>query len=252
MERADRAAVATFHVPGAWGPGDVVVLDDAAAHHVAVKRLRDGDPVRLTSGDGRRALGQLAQVTRRAASVRLEDEGVELVAPLPAVILLAPVGDRERMLMLAEKAAELGVTEWRPVVYRRSRSVTPRGEGAAFRARVRLRMIAALEQSGGAWLPRLHDELPPGEARAAVDAAGVGTHLLLDAAGAPLAHLLATARAPLAIALGPEGGLEPDERAGFVDAGWRPASLGPNILRFETAAIGALAVARAHLNNPAA
>lgn len=46
------------------------------------------------------------------------------------------------------------------------------------------------------------------------------------------------------LSLGPEGGLDPDERDAFLQAGWRPASLGPNVLRFETAALAALAIVR--------
>jgi 16S rRNA (uracil1498-N3)-methyltransferase len=52
---------------------------------------------------------------------------------------------------------------------------------------------------------------------------------------------------PVRIALGPEGGLEESERAQFIRAGWRPVSLGDNVLRFETAGIAALAIVRSHL-----
>jgi 16S rRNA (uracil1498-N3)-methyltransferase len=243
VERADRAPVGTFHAPGAWS--DVVELDDAAAHHAQVKRLREGDVVRLTSGDGRRAGGTLTTVAKRRLVVTLDGRGVERVpAPVP-IALLAPVGDRERMLLLAEKCVELGLSAWHPVVYRRSRSVSPRGEGEQFREKLRLRMISALEQSGGAWLPALHAECAPEEARAAV-AGSAG--LVLDGEGAPVAALLASLAAPCAIAVGPEGGLEDDERAGFLAAQWRLASLGPNVLRFETAGIAALALLRIHLS----
>jgi 16S rRNA (uracil1498-N3)-methyltransferase len=71
-----------------------------------------------------------------------------------------------------------------------------------------------------------------------------GPGLVLDAAGPPLATLAGSLRAPIAIALGPEGGLEAEELARFRDAGWRAASLGANVLRFETAGIAALALVR--------
>ena len=238
VERADRAPVGTFYAPGAWGA--TVELDEAAAHHAAVKRLQAGDPVRLTSGDGRRARGVIETMGKKRLTVALEVSSVEQVPALPYVELWAPVGDRERMLFLAEKAVELGVSAWRPVVYRRSRSVTPRGEGEGFRDKVRLRMIGALEQSGGAWLPSLHPDVSLDEALR--DAAAPG--LVLDAAGPPLAKLASALRAPVAIALGPEGGLEAEELARFRDAGWRTASLGANVLRFETAGIAALALVR--------
>jgi 16S rRNA (uracil1498-N3)-methyltransferase len=52
---------------------------------------------------------------------------------------------------------------------------------------------------------------------------------------------------PVSIALGPEGGLEEDERARLITAGWRPVSIAANVLRFETAGIAALAILRSHL-----
>jgi 16S rRNA (uracil1498-N3)-methyltransferase len=59
-----------------------------------------------------------------------------------------------------------------------------------------------------------------------------------------------TVHAPVALALGPEGGLEPDERAAFADAGWRTASLGENVLRFETAGIAGVTLVRSLLKHP--
>ena len=178
VERADRAPVATFHAPGDWGAE--VALDEAAAHHASVKRLAVGDAVRLTSGDGRRALGTIAALAKRRLAIAVDAGSVETV-PAPAhVELWAPVGDRERMLLLAEKAVELGASVWRPIVYRRSKSVSPRGEGEAFREKVGARMIGALEQCGSAWLPVMHDEV---SAEVALEAAR-GTGVLLDVAGA--------------------------------------------------------------------
>lgn len=259
VERADRAPVATFHAPGHWGAR--VELDEAAAHHAGVKRLQSGDAVRLSSGDGRRANGTIAELAKRRLSVAVDAGSIERVPAPSRVELWAPVGDRDRMLLLAEKVVELGASAWRPVVYHRSRSVSPRGEGEAFREKVRLRMTSALEQSGSAWLPAMHDEVPlevalrawgevAGEAHGAELGAGLGAGhgvlhgVLLDLTGAPLLALRESLTAPIAIALGPEGGLEPAELALFDVAGWRTASLGANVLRFETAGIAALALVR--------
>jgi 16S rRNA (uracil1498-N3)-methyltransferase len=239
VERADRAPVATFFAPGPWGAE--VALDEAAAHHAGVKRLQLGDPVRLTSGDGRRARGLISELAKRRLQVAIDVDSIEHVPAPPRIELWAPVGDRERMLLLAEKAVELGASAWRPVTFSRSRSVTPRGEGDAFREKVRLRMQNALEQCGGAWLPEAFPEMA---LEPALRQAGPVHGLLLDAAGVPLPSLRETIRAPVAITLGPEGGLELDERERLLAAGWRAASLGANVLRFETAGIAALAMVR--------
>lgn len=242
MDSPNRASVATFYAPGAWSTR--VELEESAAHHATVKRLAVGDPVRLTSGDGRRIHGTIVELGKRRLVVECDVASIDVSPPQPRVELWAPVGDRDRMLLLAEKAVELGVSAWRSVVYKRSRSVTPRGEGDAFREKLRLRMIAALEQSGGAWLSEL---LVEAEAPVVIPTWTEGHAILLDPGGQPLREVLAESHTPLVLALGPEGGLDPSERAAFAESGWRTASLGDNILRFETAGIAGLALARALL-----
>lgn len=244
MERADRAPVSTFYAPGAWS--DRVELGEGAAHHASVKRLTVGDVVRLSSGDGRRAPGEIAELSKRGVVIATDGASVESVPELPRVDLWAPVGDRERMLMLAEKAVELGASSWTPIIYRRSRSVTPRGEGAAFQQKVRLRQISALEQCGSAWLPELRAEASLSDALASDAALVSGRRLLLDADGESLSAIASLLEAPIRIALGPEGGVEEAEREQFIRAGWRTVSLGSNVLRFETAGIAALAIVRSH------
>ena len=235
-----RTVVATFYAPGEWP--ERVVLDESASHHATVKRLAVGDSVRLTSGDGRRVHGSIAVLGKGRLEVDCEHASLERVPAPPHVVLWAPVGDRDRMLLLAEKAVELGASSWRSIVYRRSRNVTPRGEGDAFREKLRRRMVAALEQAGAAWLPTIE---PEAEALGAI-ASGVHGHaIVLDTFGAPIVDVLAEVHEPLVIACGPEGGFEPAERAAFDDRGWRAASVGPNVLRFETAGIAGLVLARA-------
>ena len=244
MDGTGRAAVATFYAPGDWR--DRVSLDEGAAHHATVKRLAVGDPVRLTSGDGRRIHGAIALLAKRQLEVECDHASLEIVPPPLHVTLWAPVGDRDRMLMLAEKAVELGASAWRSVAYRRSRSVTPRGEGPAFLDKLRLRMIAALEQCAGAWLPLIEPEV---DAESELAEAVAGHAVLLDGLGQPIVDVLRDVHAPLVLACGPEGGLEPGERELFADNGWRAASLGRNVLRFETAGIAGLTLARALLRS---
>ncbi|MFL5618401.1 MAG: RsmE family RNA methyltransferase [Gemmatimonadaceae bacterium] len=242
MDGAHRPVVATFYAPGEWPLR--VVLDAGASRHASVKRLAVGDPVRLTSGDGRRVHGEIAVLARERLEVDCDHASLELVPAPPHVALWAPVGDRDRMLLLAEKAVELGASSWRSMVYRRSRSVAPRGEGAAFRDRLRARVIAALEQSGGAWLPTIEPESNSLDAIAS----GIQGHaILLDSFGTPIVDVMREVHEPVVMACGPEGGLEPAEREAFADKGWRAASLGPNVLRFETAGIAGLTLARALL-----
>lgn len=238
MERGGGAAVSTYFAEGSVSIDGVVALPEGAAHHVRVKRQVVGDRVHVTDGAGHLASGTIARIARSVVEVRLDH--VRRVPPPAPLVLFAPVGDRDRMLWLAEKAAELAITCWQPVVFHRSRSVSPRGEGSAFAAKVRARMVSALEQSGGAWLPEIRPELDVAEA---ARAATPGARYLLDARGRRFD--VAPAAGGAAVMLGPEGGLEPAERALLIDAGWRPSALATTILRFETAGIAAVALVRA-------
>jgi 16S rRNA (uracil1498-N3)-methyltransferase len=236
-----RPIVAQFWVASRVAAGDTVPLDRDAAHHVRVLRLVEGDRVGLTDGRGQIAAGTLTTIARSSVLVRVDDVAA---VPRPHPIhLLVPVADRERLLWLAEKCVELQAASWRPVHWHRSASVSTRGAGPAFTTRLVARMQGALTQSRGAWLAELHD------AADIVDAlrhAPPGTRVVLDPGGAPLfAVVRGHVAEAVTIAIGPEGGFEDAELAQLEAAGFVRASLGETILRFETAAVAALAIVRA-------
>jgi 16S rRNA (uracil1498-N3)-methyltransferase len=215
-----------------------VSLGESVARHLRARRLGTGVTIALVDGAGRRATAMVVREARDSVTAEISE--VQETPHLPEVHLMVPVADRDRMLWLAEKGAELGVTSWRPVMWRRSRSVQPRGEGPMFSAKVRARMIAALEQSGGAYLPQIYPDATLPRALNAVPAPG--TRLLLDPTAPPVFGVPVTA--PVTLALGPEGGLEEAEKSELRDAGFIPVSLGPGILRFETAGAAGVAIAR--------
>lgn len=237
VERATQSSVATFFALDELVAGRTATLGESEAHHARVRRLGVGETVQLLDGAGHVAGGVLIKLSKTQAVVQVDT--VDHAEPLPEVHLMVPIADRDRMLWLAEKATELGVSSWRPALWRRSRSVSPRGEGVSFRTKVRARMTSALTQSQGAWLPTLH---PDATLDRAVAAAPSGARFLLDATGEPL--LAQPISGPVTIAVGPEGGVEAEERDGLVAAGFIPVSLGPTILRFETAALAALVIVR--------
>ena len=240
MERTDNAAV-TFFSNDEFVSGVPITLGDDAAQHARVLRIGTGERVELRDGRGSAARGILARVAKRSLTVDVLE--IWTVSDLPAVHMLVPIADRDRMLYLAEKCTELAATSWRPVIWRRSRSVGPAGDGPAFQSRLKGRMIAALTQSGGGWLPEIHPSAPVSRA---IAAAPEGTRILLD--GSANAKLIAIDLvAPVSIALGPEGGLDDRERQEMIDGGFTPASLVGGTLRFETAGIAALALARSML-----
>ena len=241
MERDHRPGVAHFYSSQPLLSPGALVLGEDAAHHARVRRLAVGAPVTVRDGSGTTASGTLVRMAKQHLELHIESP--RCPSPLPPVHLLVPVADKERMLLLAEKATELGVTTWRPVLWRRSKSVAGRGEGPMFAQKVEARMIGALLQSEGAWLPQRFTESNPERALAALPSDG--TRLLLDPLGDPIGA--AALAGPVVIAVGPEGGFEPDETDRLLEAGFRRVALAGGILRMETAAIVALGVVRAHL-----
>ncbi|MDA1081619.1 MAG: RsmE family RNA methyltransferase [Gemmatimonadetes bacterium] len=245
----------TFFSAEPFAAGQQVTLGEDAAHHMRVRRLTVGTPVALLDGQGTRGEGVLIRLAKRNATVDVASALTE-AAPRP-VHLILPVADKERMLWLAEKTAELGAASWRPVQFRRSRSVASRGEGPMFTQKVAARMTGAIEQSGSTWRPTI---FPEATVERAIAAAPDGVRIVLDGGGTPLAtmDLRATvgggyaptenddafAMHPVVIVVGPEGGIEQDELDAFVAAGFKSASIGKSVLRFETAAVAALGIVK--------
>jgi 16S rRNA (uracil1498-N3)-methyltransferase len=236
----DAQAAPRFLVAEEFAPGATVTLGEEAVRHMRVLRLGLGASVLLLDGAGRRAFGTIRTTAKRNATVEIES--VDDVLPLSPVHLLVPIADRDRMLTLAEKAAEFAITSWRPVLWKRSRSVVPRGEGSGFQRKVQARMESALEQSGGAWLPTTY---PDSTLERVVASLPEGARFVLDPEGVPAASVAGTWSGGVTFALGPEGGLEPSEREALIADGFTPLSLGRSVLRFETAGIAAIALARA-------
>lgn len=246
MDGGDREDLATFFCADeTLQVGATISLGEAVARHMRARRLTAGSRVAVVDGIGHRAQGSITKLGSTGANIEISE--VMAYLPPPTVHLLVPIADRDRMLWLGEKATELGATSWRPVLWRRSRSVKPRGEGMMFQGRLRARMVNALEQSGGAWLPQLHPDAPLDRALAALPS---GMRLVLDPMATNSIASLTSIAAPVTIAVGPEGGLEASEVAALVAAHFQPVRLGGNILRFETAAIAALAIVRSLLDAP--
>jgi 16S rRNA (uracil1498-N3)-methyltransferase len=240
----------TFVTSESFSAGKQVTLGEEEAHHIRVRRLDVGAHVALLDGQGLRGTGTLVRIAKRNATVEVHEATQE--SPRRDIHLILPIADKDRMLWLAEKACELGVASWRPVQFRRSRSVAARGEGPMFTQKIAARMRSAMEQSGNAWLPAIY---PDANVERAIAAVPVGKRFVLDGAGASLgAQQLNEAQAhsedaipePISLVVGPEGGIEDDEMAKFVEAGFVKASVGKTILRFETAAIAALGAILSH------
>jgi 16S rRNA (uracil1498-N3)-methyltransferase len=195
-----------------------------------------GQRVRLLDGAGVVALGT-AHEDNDGWAVSVESL---TAVPLPdELIVAAGAGDRERFSWLVEKATELGATRIIPVETERSVSVAGRVRPEHLE-RLQRRSLEALKQSGGAWAPRVD---PPTSLDDVLEAGRDCTRWLASASDEHVPETFT--RGPLAVLVGPEGGLTARERDRALHAGWQPVRLAPAMLRFETAALAALALAAA-------
>ena len=228
--------------------GDRAVLLGRNAQHLArVLRARAGQEFEISTGDEVR-LGRVLQVGEDRVEFSLGDvvsqsEGVR-------VSLVLAVFKFDRMEWAIEKATELGATEIIPVIARRSEVHLAKAAG---KRAERWRRIAheAAQQSRRIAPPKIHDPL----ALKAVLPLHCDLRIVLaeKERGSMLKQILArnldlaTRNSQLAFAAGPEGGWTDDELSAFEAAGWTSASLGPSILRAETAAVAGLAIAMSEL-----
>jgi 16S rRNA (uracil1498-N3)-methyltransferase len=233
-----------FHVPSA-APGARVELPEHTAHHAReVLRLRGGASVRVFDGGGAEFEAVLDEVSRRTVSARLSHPvAPRPESPLRLVLAVSPLkGDR--MELVVQKATELGVTEiWPVVTFRTDAAARPALHGSRDERWQRVASGAA-EQSGRAVVPHV----PPTATLEGLLARPFGGArvALLETSGPPaLTSLPVDPSVPLLLLVGPAGGFEPAEADALRAAGFAAASLGPRILRAETAAVAAVAIAQA-------
>lgn len=226
--------------------GRAALTGEHASHLARVLRAVPGQEFDIvTKADGRAVvrLGRISSVTDQRVEFELEEE-LPVQGEGPHVTLLLAVFKFDRMEWAIEKAVELGVACIVPIIARRTEKHLA---AAAEKRSERWRRIGheAAEQSRRNSLPEI---LNPVKAQAAIKSnAGVGIVLAETERGRSLKQVLdqLPPGSPLSLAIGPEGGWTADEIKHFADSGWHAASLGPTILRAETAAIAALAVVMA-------
>ena len=227
-----------------WDEATATIVGPQAEHMARVLRAQPGTEADVVAG------GHVFHAT--VAAVTAQEVRFNLIAELAAdpalpVTLVMAIYKFDRMEWAIEKATELGVAAIAPVIARRTEKHL--GEAAEKRAERWRRIVhEASQQSRRSDVPIIFD---PGPIAKRVRATSEATRIVLaeQERTTTLSHALEEAVAAaenemptLEIAIGPEGGWAPEEEALFDANGWRAVSLGPRILRAETAAIAALAV----------
>jgi len=218
-----------FWVAGCEEGREVELPASESRHAARSLRLDAGATVVLFDGAGREWDGTVSRREAGRILVRVGTSRSVRAAASYSIAVALPKGARADWMV--EKLAELGVAEILPVRFRRSS--VPLTE--ARRARMERLALAAAKQSGRATLPVIGGEL---DVEGLLGRVGPLTRLALPAADRPLTRALPATL----VVIGPEGGLTPDEERLLASAGAVPVSLGPHVLRIETAALAAAAV----------
>ena len=221
--------------------------ESAAAHLVRVLRLGVGDACVLFNGDGHDYDARIVAVGKRGGEVEIiAARAVDNESPL-RIVLVQGIARGEKMDWILQKATELGIAGIVPVSSERS-EVRLDAERASKRlAHWRGIVASACGQSGRGVLPPVAAPQPLADALAGADLPAA--RFLLDPeAAASIASMPAPGDACV-LAVGPEGGWSPRDRAQLEGAGFAGLRLGPRILRTETAGIAALAALQARFGD---
>jgi len=235
-------SLSRFHLPAAeWQPDQLTLTGDEAAHCARVLRKDVGDLIEIFDGEGRVATVTITSLSKSAVTAKIgslgrhEARGHEIHL-LPAMIKAEPF---EWML---EKATELGAASVMPVITART-VVHLSGEHLEKKLHKWQRhMIESAKQCHTPWIPGLHKPRALAEALASLPAESTRLMPALSEHSRRLHEISFSAARPIFILIGPEGDFTPEEEAVAQQAAFQPVTLGPLILRAETAAIATLAM----------
>jgi 16S rRNA (uracil1498-N3)-methyltransferase len=236
-----------IHVPGPIEAGCECTLGASQSHHLSgVLRLKPGDALVLFDGAGAEYAAKVLRAGKRGVTVAVGERRI-VSRESPLVVTLAQaVSSGERMDYTIQKAVELGVVAIQPLAASRSivrLSAERAGRRAAHWQAV---VVAACEQCGRNHVPSVAAVLPLDRWLAQPPGAGDGVRrLLLTPRADTRLRDLEPPRHSVILLAGPEGGYTQEEEAAACRRGFVPISLGPRVLRTETAAVAALAALQA-------
>jgi 16S rRNA (uracil1498-N3)-methyltransferase len=218
---------------------DLCELAGTEFHHLAhVMRGSPGDRLIVFDGQGTEADAEIVKLTKAAASLRLAERRCESPPTPRQIVLATAVPKADRFRWLVEKATELGVDRLIPLQTARS-IVAP---GAVKLDKMRQTVIEACKQSGRNRLMQV-DSLTPWREFVMVPTPNACT-FVADPAGLPIsdAYESSSGDGLVRLVVGPEGGFSETELHEATEAGARLVTLGPRILRIETAALALAAL----------
>ena len=220
--------------------GPFLLPADPSHHLLKVLRARPGQELTLFNGDGWMYQASLTGISGAQAQLAIGGRHPRSTGSPLAIQVFLPLMRGERWDWSLQKAVELGVRRIQPVACRHGVVQLGEARGEKRLARWRDIVIAACEQSGSTTIP----ELAPPVALETAWAGVRGAAFVLDPEGRQRFTDLGHPGPEITLLSGPEGGLAAEEMAAAQARGFRSLRMGPRILRAETAAIAAIAVAQ--------
>lgn len=243
--------MSTFFVdPGAITPPTIRLVGDLLRHLRDSLRLHPGDLLTLNDGCGTRYRVEVTHVTSQAIDSRIIDQQTDQTRKISPIVLGQALIKGDKMDWVIQKATELGVDTIVPVHSTHS-VIKPRPERLDHQ-RSRWERIArdAAQQSERWTIPTVADPTDLAQICRQYASVSVKGMLAERSSGPSLATmpLPQDHQDPIILLVGPEGGWAPDEQRLAVEQGFHPLTLGPRILRAETAAIAALSILQSRLD----
>ncbi len=230
-----------FHLSSAhWTGPHLTLAGDEAQHCGRVMRKQPGDTIEIFDGAGRVAACEITYVSKSEVQAKITTE--TRVEPFQTAIHLLPTLIKaEPFEWLLEKAVELGAASIQPVITERTVVHLDAAQTEKKLAKWRRHMIESAKQCHTPFLPEL--KTPIAFAASLKQDAGFKLIPALSEQTRRLKQALPAAKpSSVAVLIGPEGDFTPEEEAEAFKAGFVPITLGPLVLRAETAAIATLAI----------
>ncbi len=230
-----------FHCPQPLAIGDTLVLPDHVAHHVQVIRLQAGTTVTLFNGDGNEYVATITLLEKKRVTVEVKTCTARSVELPYAITLAQALPESSKMDWIIEKAVELGVAGVQPLSAQRCVVRLSAERAEKRQSHWQGIIVSASEQSGRNRLAQLAPVTDFGRWIAQQD---IHKRILLSPRADQSLADWARHQPPQAVTLviGPEGGFSDDEENLAIAHGAMALSMGPRVLRTETAGLAALAM----------
>ena len=229
-------------------PNDNIILDGESARHIAKSlRMRVGDMLMICDNESNEYGCQINEITKDNVSLKICYKQANHTEPSCKVSIYQGVPKSSKMEDIIQKCTELGVNKITPILTKRCVSRPDDKSSAKKNARYQKIALEAAQQSGRGIVPKI-DNMTSIKDAIKNDDSEVKI-IFYEGGGEPLKNIINENTKSVSIYIGPEGGFEKEEVELILENGGKVATLGPRILRTQTAPVAALSVIMMLTNN---